>query len=79
MSRMIVGPRVSQAPNDKQELVPMVAAIAQPVASVAAVLIDSGFYSAAAIQAVEQTEPGQPGGTIVYAAMEKKAHHRTVS
>ena len=28
---------------------------------------------------MEQTEPGQPGGTIVYAAMEKKAHHRTVS
>ncbi len=68
-SRMIVGPRVSQAPNGKQELVP----------TVAAVLIDSGFYSAAAVQAVEQTEPGQPGGTSVYAAMEKKAHHRTVS
>ena len=78
-SRMIVGRRVSQAPNDKQELVPTVAAIAQPVASVAAVLIDSGFYSAAAVQAVEQTEPGQSSGTIVYAAMEKKAHHRTVS
>jgi hypothetical protein len=28
---------------------------------------------------VEQTPTGQPTGTIVYAALEKKAHHRTVS
>jgi hypothetical protein len=54
-SRLIVGERVSPAPNDKQELVPNLAAIARPVASVAAVLIDSGFYSEAAVQAVEQT------------------------
>jgi len=47
--RLIVGERVSQAPNDKQELVPSVAAIAQPVASVAEVLTDSGFYSEAAV------------------------------
>jgi transposase len=78
-SRLIVGERVSQAPNDKQELVPTVAAIAQPVASVAAVLTDSGFYSEAAVQAVEQTDQGQVTGTTVYAALEKKEHHRTVS
>jgi transposase len=78
-SRLIVGDRVSSAPNDKQELLPNLAAIARPVASVAAVLIDSGFYSEAAVQAVEQTGLGQPTGTIVYAAVEKKEHHRTVS
>jgi transposase len=78
-SRLIVGERVSCAPNDKQELVPNVAAIARPVASVAAVLIDSGFYSEAAVQTVEQTGLGQPTGTLVYAAVEKKEHHRTVS
>ena len=78
-SRLIVGERVSQAPNDKQELVPSVAAIAPPVESVAAVLTDSGFYSEAAVQTVEGTGPGQPTGTIVYAAVEKKEHHRTVS
>ena len=78
-SRLIVGERVSQAPNDKQELVPTVAAIAQPVESVAAVLTDSGFYSEAAVQTVEQTAEGQPTGTTVYAALEKKEHHRTVS
>jgi hypothetical protein len=78
-SRLIVGERVSQAPNDKQELVPTMAAIVSPVESIAAVLADSGFYSEAAVQAVEQTEEGQPSGTIVYAALEKKEHHRRVS
>jgi transposase len=78
-SRLIVGERVSQAPNDKEQLVPTVAAIGQPVESVAAVLTDSGFYSEAAVQAVEQNAAGQPTGTTVYAAVEKKEHHRTVS
>jgi len=78
-SRLIVGQRVSQAPNDKQELAPTVATIAQPVKSVGRVLTDSGFYSEAAVQQVEQTPDGQPTGTIVYAALEKKDHHRTVS
>lgn len=78
-SRLLVGQRVSQAPNDKQELAPSVAAIAKPVASVAAVLTDSGFYSEAAVQRVEQTAEGQPTGTTVYAALEKREHHRTVS
>jgi transposase len=78
-SRLIVGERVSQAPNDKEQLAPTVAAIGQPVESVAAVLTDSGFYSEAAVQAVEQNAAGQPTGTTVYAALEKKEHHRTVS
>jgi hypothetical protein len=78
-SRLIVGERVSQAPNDKQELVPTVAAVAAPVESVAVVLADSGFYSAAAVQTVEQTPAGQPSGTRVYAALEKNEHHRTLS
>ena len=78
-SRLIIGERVSQAPNDKQELVGTVAAVGAPVDSIAVVLADSGFYSEAAVQAVEQTSTGQPTGTTVYAALEKKDHHRTVS
>jgi hypothetical protein len=78
-SRLIVGERVSQAPNDKEQLVPTVAAIVQPVESVAAVLTDSGFYSETAVKTVEQTAAGQPTGTTVLAAVEKKEHHRTVS
>jgi len=78
-SRLIVGQRVSQAPNDKQELAPTVCAIAAPVKSVENVLTDSGFYSEAAVCAVEQTPAGEPTGTTVYAALDKKEHHRTVS
>jgi hypothetical protein len=55
------------------------AAVALPVESVAVVLADSGFYSQAAVRAVEQTPAGQPTGTTVYGALEKKEHHRTVS
>src|SRR5690606_37792832 len=42
---LIVGQRVSDAPNDKDELAPSVAAISPVVAAeVKAVLVDSGFY-----------------------------------
>jgi len=78
-SRLIVGQRVSQAPNDKQELVPTVAAIAPAVGSPAVVLSDSGFLSEAAVQAIEQTPEGTPSGTTVYAAVEKTSHHRSVA
>lgn len=78
-SRLIVGERVSQAPNDKQELVPSVAAVAPVAGAVAAVLTDSGFYSEAAVQKIEQTPAGESTGTTVYAAMEKTSHHRSVA
>jgi len=77
-SRLIVGQRVSQAPNDKEQLVPTVTTVEKPVTSIAAVLTDSGFYSEAAVQAVEQNAQGQPTGTTVYAALERKDHHRSV-
>ena len=50
---VIVGEQVSVAPNDKEELVPTVAAISPVVAEeVQAVLVDSGFYSEAAVRAL---------------------------
>lgn len=73
-SRLIVGQRVSQAPNDKQELTADLRAIPEAVGAVAAVLIDSGFYSETAVRAVEGT-----GSTTVYAPQERKSHHRTVA
>ena len=77
---LIVGQRVSDAPNDKQELVASVAAISPVVAGdVHAVLVDSGFYSAAAVQAVEQKPDGTPSGLTVYAAVAKQSHHQTVA
>ena len=76
---LIVGARVSDAPNDKQELAPSVAAISPGVREqVQAVLVDSGFYSEAAVAAVEQKEDGTPRGLTVYAAVEKHSHHKRV-
>ena len=77
---LIVGQRVSAAPNDKEELAASVAAISPVVAGdVQAVLADSGFYSAAAVQAVEQKPDGTPSGVSVYAAVEQQTHHKTVA
>jgi transposase len=77
---LIVGERVSQAPNDKEELVPSVAAISPVMApEVQAVLVDSGFYSEAAVRAVEHKPDGAASGITVYAAMEKHSHHKTVA
>jgi transposase len=77
---LIVGERVSAAPNDKEELVPTVAAISPVVAEeVKAVLTDSGFYSEAAVATVEQRPDGEPTGIKVYAAVEKHSHHKTVA
>jgi transposase len=78
-SRLIVGQRVSQSPNDKQELVPTLAVIPAAAGSVAAVLVDSGFFSEKAVRQIERTEPGAPAGTLVYAAVEKTGHHRSVT
>jgi transposase len=74
-SRLIVGERVSQAPNDKQELVPTLTAIPAVAGTVAAALVDSGFFSE---KAVQQVESGQ-AGTTVYAAVERTGHHRSVA
>jgi Transposase DDE domain len=61
-------------------LAPTVAAISPVVADqVKAVLADSGFYSAAAVAAVEQKPENAPSGVKVYAAVEKHSHHRTVA
>ena len=77
---LIVGARVSAAPNDKQELPASVAALSPGVqAEVKNVLVDSGFYSAAAVAAVEQNSDGTPSGVTVYAAVEKSSHHKTVA
>ena len=77
---LIVGERVSDAPNDKQELPANVAAISPVVAAeVKAVLVDSGFYSEAAVAAVDQSSEGTPSGLTVDGAVEKHSHHKTVA
>jgi len=74
-SRLIVGARVTAAPNDKAQLAPNVAAIpTTAVGEVRAVLADNGFYSAAAVPTVEAD-----AGPTVSAAVEKSSHHRPVA
>lgn len=77
-SRLIVGQRVSQAPNDKQELVPTSAAIVPEAGPVAGMLTDSGFVSEEAILQIETGPAGEPSGVIVLAAMTRDKHGRTV-
>ena len=77
---LIVGQRVSVAPNDKQELAASVQAISPVVSGeVKVVLADSGFYSEAMVQAVEQKSDGTASGLTVYAAVEKQSHHKSVA
>ena len=78
-SRLIVGQRVSQAPNDKQELVPTLSAIPVAAGSVAVALVDSGFFSEKAVRQIERGAAGASTGTTVYAAVEKTGHHRSVT
>jgi len=78
-SRLIVGQRVCTAPNDKQQLVPTVQAIVPAVGPLQAVLVDSGFVSEAAVQALEVDAHGQPTGLTVLAALHREAHGRTVT
>jgi hypothetical protein len=78
-SRLIVGQRGSQPPNDKQELAPAVKAIAAEVGPIGAVLTDSGFYRERAVNQIEQTETGESSGTLVYAPLDKSNPHRTAA
>lgn len=78
VSRLIVGSRVSQAPNDKKELLPNLATVRRHVTP-ATVLIDSGFVSEAAVTAAERDPTGQPTGLTVLAALQREPHGRTVT
>jgi transposase len=74
-SRLIVGERTSQSPNDKQELGPTLAAVPAEAGTLAAALVDSGFFSEKAVVEVERAGVGP----VVYAAVEKTGHHRSVA
>lgn len=78
-SRLIAGQRVDPAPNDKQQLVPTLAAVAPAVGPVGEVLIDSGFVSEEAVRALEEDAQGGPSGVKVLAAVKRERHGRTVA
>lgn len=68
-SMLIVGQRISQSPNDKQELEPTVAAIHADLFTPTVILADSGFYSEGAVERMEQQ-----GTSRVYAAVQRVRH-----
>ena len=76
-SRLLVSQAVTDAANDKEQLEPTLATTSPVIERIAAVLIDSGFYSAAAVLAVERGREGQPG-PLVYAATGRQEHGRSV-
>jgi transposase len=77
-SRLIVGARVSDAPNDKQQLEPSLGAVVAEAGPVGEVLIDSGFLSEAAVRAVETRADDTARGVRVLAAMGRERHGRRV-
>jgi len=78
-SRLIVGQRVCQAANDKEQLEPTLQSVAPVAGAVKEVLIDSGFVSEAAVQAVEQNEHGELTGITVLAPVGRIRHGRTIA
>jgi transposase len=78
-SRLIVGQRVSDAPTDKQQLLPTVASIVAPAGPIAQILIDSGFTGEPAIRALEEDAHGASTGTEVLACWRREGHGRRVA
>lgn len=76
-SRLLVAQGVSDAPNDKEQLVPTLGATSGVIESIEAVLVDSGFYSEAAVRTIEGGLEG-PAGPRVYAALGRQPHGRSV-
>jgi hypothetical protein len=72
-SMLILGQRVTEHCNDKQELVPTMEAIAPELGEIGAVIADTGFYSEKAVGQVEAK------GVEAYVAVEKGSHHKTVT
>jgi len=72
-SMLVLGAYVTDAPNDKQQLVPAVKSVAA-VREVTQVLADSGYFSEAAVADLEKAD-----GPTAYVAVEKTGHHRTVA
>lgn len=73
-SRLIVTQLVTQAPNDKEQLKPVLEALDPTVESIGRVLVDSGYYSEAVVIEVEGHKEGRLANTEVYAATRRHKH-----
>lgn len=74
-SMLIVGQHVTDQANDKQQLVPTLAVICPVIGQVGNALVDSGYFSEAAVQTVETGDQS----LTVYAAMKRQSHGRSVA
>lgn len=73
-SLLVVGQLVTDAPNDKEQLNPVLESIPNHVIKPENVLADTGYYSEAAVEEAEADN-----GPTVYCAVEKTGHHRSVA
>lgn len=72
-SMLILGVHVTDAPTDKQQLIPTLQSVDPEVREVTEVLADTGYFSEAVVTKVEADE-----GPTAYVAIEKSGHHRSV-
>ena len=72
---LILGAHVTDQANDKQQLIPTLAAVSPVIPQVTNVLVDSGYYSEKAVLTVESG----PQSTTIYAAMNRQPHGRTIA
>ena len=77
-SMLILGAYVCDAPNDKEQLVPGVRSVEPTIRQVEAVLVDNGFYSEEAVAQIERPREDGCPAPVVYAAMKRQSHHRTL-
>jgi len=71
---LIVGQLVTDAPNDKQQLNPVLESIPSEVINPENILADTGYYSEEAVLKAEANN-----GPTVYCAMAKSGHHISVA
>ncbi len=72
---LIVGQYLTDAANDKQQLVPILNAVSPAVGKVSGALCDCGYYSKAGVSDVEASGTGP----TVYAAMKRHPHGRSIA
>jgi hypothetical protein len=74
-SMLVVAAHVTDAANDKEQMVPTLEAVASEAGEVARLLVDSGYYSEKAVATVEDSGHGP----TVYAATGRQPHGRSVA
>ncbi len=73
-SMLVVGQYATAHANDKQELVTGVMSVDPAIRQVDTACADTGYFSEKAVSEVENAN-----GPMVYCAVEKQSHHRTVA